>query len=104
MAVELAKVSVWLDSFTIGAPLSFMDHHFRCGNSLIGSSIADLKKLAEEKGGLWSIPMEPLERATKNMELIADLSDVTLTFADGGARIRWLPNALAKPRTLGGAP
>lgn len=79
MAVELAKVSVWLDSFTIGAPLSFMDHHFKCGNSLIGSSIADLKKLAEERGGLWSIPMEPLERATRNMELIADLSDVTLT-------------------------
>ena len=79
MAVELAKVSVWLDSFTIGAPLSFMDHHFRCGNSLIGSSIEELKKLAAEKGGLWSIPMEPLERATKNMETIADLSDVTLT-------------------------
>jgi hypothetical protein len=79
MAVELAKVSVWLDSFTVGAPLSFMDHHFKCGNSLIGSSIADLKKLAEERGGLWSIPMEPLERATKNMEKIADLSDVTLS-------------------------
>jgi hypothetical protein len=79
MAVELAKVSVWLDSFTIGAPLSFMDHHFKCGNSLIGSSIAELKKLAAEQGGLWTIPMEPLERATRNMELIADLSDVTLT-------------------------
>jgi hypothetical protein len=79
MAVELAKVSVWLDSFTIGAPLSFMDHHFKCGNSLIGSTIASLKKLIDVHGGLWSIPMEPLERATRNMELIADLSDVTLT-------------------------
>lgn len=79
MAVELAKVSVWLDSFTIGAPLSFMDHHFRCGNSLIGSSIVDLERLIAADGGLWSIPMEPLRRATKNMELIADLSDVTLT-------------------------
>ena len=36
MAVELAKVSLWLDCFTLGAPLSFLDHHLRCGNSLIG--------------------------------------------------------------------
>jgi len=28
MAVELAKVSLWLDCFTLGAPLSFLDHHF----------------------------------------------------------------------------
>lgn len=38
MAVELAKVSLWLDCFTLGAPLSFLDHHLRCGNSLIGIS------------------------------------------------------------------
>ena len=36
MAVELAKVSLWLDAFTLGAPLSFLDHHLRYGNSLIG--------------------------------------------------------------------
>ncbi|HKJ66848.1 MAG TPA: restriction endonuclease, partial [bacterium] len=29
MAVELAKLSLWLDSFTIGAPLSFLDHHLK---------------------------------------------------------------------------
>ena len=31
MAVELAKVSLWLHTFTVGAPLSFLDHHLRCG-------------------------------------------------------------------------
>jgi hypothetical protein len=36
LAVELAKVSLWLDSFTIGAPLTYLDHHIRCGDSLIG--------------------------------------------------------------------
>lgn len=36
MAVELAKLSLWLHSFTLGAPLSFLDHHLRSGNSLIG--------------------------------------------------------------------
>ncbi len=79
MAVELAKVSVWLDSFTIGAPLSFMDHHFRCGNSLIGSTTAELQAAREREGVLWPMPLEPLERATRNMEQIAELSDATLT-------------------------
>ncbi|MGO9474661.1 MAG: Eco57I restriction-modification methylase domain-containing protein [Rhodomicrobium sp.] len=36
MAVELAKVALWLHTFTVGAPLSFLDHHLRCGDSLFG--------------------------------------------------------------------
>jgi len=36
MAVELAKVSLWLHTFTAGAPLSFLDHHLVCGDSLFG--------------------------------------------------------------------
>ena len=44
MAVELAKVSLWLDAFTLGAPLNFLDHHLRCGNSLIGATFADLER------------------------------------------------------------
>ena len=37
LAVELAKMSLWLHSFTAGAPLSFLDHHLRCGDSLVGA-------------------------------------------------------------------
>ena len=44
MAVELAKLSLWLDSFTLGAPLSFLDHHLKCGNGLIGTNIEELEK------------------------------------------------------------
>jgi hypothetical protein len=39
MAVELAKVALWLHSFTVGAPLSFLDHHLRCGDSLFGETV-----------------------------------------------------------------
>lgn len=42
MAVELAKVSLWLDCFTLGAPLSFLDHHLRCGNSLVGVTVEEV--------------------------------------------------------------
>ncbi len=37
LSVELAKMSLWLHSFTEGAPLSFLDHHLRCGDSLVGA-------------------------------------------------------------------
>ena len=38
MAVELCKVSLWLESNTPGKPLSFLDHRVVCGNSLLGTT------------------------------------------------------------------
>ena len=40
MAVELAKLSLWLHSFTVGAPLWFLDHHLRRGNRCSANSSA----------------------------------------------------------------
>jgi hypothetical protein len=42
LAVELAKLSLWIWSAQRDRPLCFLDHHLRCGNSLIGARIADL--------------------------------------------------------------
>jgi len=36
MSVELCKVSLWMESLEPGKPLSFLDHHIQCGNSLLG--------------------------------------------------------------------
>jgi len=36
MAVELAKLALWLDAFVPGLPLSFLDHNLKRGNSLVG--------------------------------------------------------------------
>ncbi len=38
MAVELCKVSLWMEAIDPGKPLSFLDHHIQCGNSLLGST------------------------------------------------------------------
>ncbi len=38
MAVELCKVSLWLESNTPGRPLGFLDHRIVCGNSLLGTT------------------------------------------------------------------
>lgn len=79
MAVELAKVSLWLDCFTLGAPLSFLDHHLKCGNSLIGARVSEVRE-AVEKGqlslfgsNLWASAM----LATDMMIQVGTLSDVT---------------------------
>jgi type I restriction-modification system DNA methylase subunit len=40
LAVELAKLSMWLTTLAKGRPLSFLDHHIRTGNSLVGTNLA----------------------------------------------------------------
>src|SRR5205085_2380569 len=42
LAVELAKLSLWLVTAAKGYPLSFLDHHLRAGNALIGSWLNDV--------------------------------------------------------------
>jgi len=38
MAVELCKVSLWINASVEEKPLNFLDHHIKCGNSLIGAT------------------------------------------------------------------
>jgi type I restriction-modification system DNA methylase subunit len=42
LAVELAKLSLWLATVAADQPLSFLDHHLKCGDSLVGARVADL--------------------------------------------------------------
>jgi hypothetical protein len=44
MAVEVCKISLWLESLEPGKPLRFLDHHIQCGNSLLGATPALLAK------------------------------------------------------------
>ena len=40
MAVEICKVGLWMESIDPGLPLTFLESHIRCGNSLIGTNRA----------------------------------------------------------------
>ena len=42
LAAELARLSLWLDSFAIGMPLTYLDHHVKQGDSTIGGWVADI--------------------------------------------------------------
>lgn len=41
-AVELCKVVLWIEGYCAGKPLSFLDHHIRCGNSVVGVTNLDV--------------------------------------------------------------
>jgi hypothetical protein len=45
LAVELAKLALWLETVSVNQPLTYLDHHLRCGNSLVGGSIDSLHVL-----------------------------------------------------------
>ncbi|APX98447.1 Eco57I restriction-modification methylase domain-containing protein [Natronorubrum daqingense] len=45
LAVELAKVSLWLRTLAAEQPLAFLDHHLKAGNSLVGSDIESIEGL-----------------------------------------------------------
>ncbi len=75
MAVELAKVSLWLDCFTLGAPLSFLDHHMKCGNSLIGGNVEEVQDALSRD--LFGHQFTDLLNATQLMRKVGELSDVT---------------------------
>ena len=89
MAVELAKVSLWLHTFTVGAPLSFIDHHLRCGNSLFGMWVKAGIGKAKEYGGslLLEKPISRAIRAAAPMQTIEDLTDAEISEAHRSADI-----------------
>ena len=79
LTVELAKVSLWLHSFTVGAPLSFLDHHLRCGDSLIGLRVLEASDYLRETAGLFlSSAIAGAEAAAKGMQHIEELSDADI--------------------------
>ena len=88
MAVELAKVSLWLHTFTVGAPLGFLDHHLRCGDSLFGCWVRQGIERAEEGGALFL--QEPLNRAmgaTLSMQTVERLNDAEIDEAQRSAGV-----------------
>jgi hypothetical protein len=49
LAVDLAKLSLWLATAAKGRPLSFLDHHLRCGNALVGARVSELATVTPAK-------------------------------------------------------
>jgi hypothetical protein len=79
MAVELAKVALWLHSFTVGAPLSFLDHHLRCGDSVVGMSVAGALATLRGVDPLFNIgQIASIEAVAGLMESIGERTDADI--------------------------
>ena len=76
MAVELAKVALWLHSFTVGAPLSFLDHHLRTGDSILGAWVLPTVDARKQRGGaIQSWQIARVERISGAMAEIEETTD-----------------------------
>jgi len=51
LAVEMAKLSLWLITLERGKPFTFVDHALRCGDSLIGVDLDQLRSWSLEPKG-----------------------------------------------------
>ncbi len=88
LTVELAKVSLWLHSFTVGAPLSFLDHHLRCGDSLVGLRVRDATDELNRLGGMFaSSAIAGAEMATDGMQRIEEMSDADVAEVQESAEL-----------------
>lgn len=79
MAVELCKVALWIEAVDPGKPLSFLDAHIQCGDSLVG--VFDPKVL--ERG----IPDEAYKQLTGDEKIVcSSLKKDNQAFAKRGQR------------------
>ena len=60
VAVQLARLSLWLTTLAKDKPLTFLDHQLRVGNSLIGTSPADLWRTPSVPSGARGTTPMPL--------------------------------------------
>ena len=88
LTVELAKVSLWLHSFTVGAPLSFLDHHLRCGDSLVGLRVMDMINELQRLGGVHAgSAVQAAQNATGTMLEIEAISDSDISEVEKSAEL-----------------
>jgi len=77
IAVDLARLAIWIHTFVPGLPLSFLDHNLVPGNALVGiGTLEEANKCLEEMGGkLLRVSADELTPALEPLRKLASLSD-----------------------------
>ncbi|MFB1064040.1 Eco57I restriction-modification methylase domain-containing protein [Natrinema sp. H-ect4] len=86
MAVELAKLSMWLETLAADQPLAFLDHHLKAGNSLVGSDVTEvLSSETESNDGqltlqqaLARVRQDTLEHVMERMQELLEIDNESL--------------------------
>jgi hypothetical protein len=61
MAVQLARLSLWLATLSAHRPLSFLDHRLMTGDSLVGAWLSNLRTAPAARGAVARRPLPLLE-------------------------------------------
>lgn len=80
MAVELARLAIWIHTFVPGLPMSTLDHNLVHGNSLTGIGSIDeaLEALAPKRGTLPTLFEDPIYYGLKiSKDLLADAAAIS---------------------------
>lgn len=107
VAVELARVSIWIHTFVRGLPMSSLDHNLVCANSLtgIGSVDESLDVLVEGRRGnqltVFDAPIEEaLDAARDVLTDVAAAAEATRPEAEAAARAAQRARAEAEKARL----
>ena len=77
MAVELAKLSLWLHAFVPGLPLSYLGHNLRYGNALVGIVGHEIAQQVE--GKLFASTVKTsLGQALNQSRTLSSLGDLSI--------------------------
>jgi hypothetical protein len=98
MAVELAKLALWLETAAADAPLTFLDHHLRFGDSIVGARIGRMGSLPRDRGllsGQFSVALDgAVPSLLAPLEAIAAMDSATVDDVHGKEELyrrRFLP-------------
>jgi hypothetical protein len=90
VAVQLARLSLWLATLAQGRPLTFLDHRLRAGNSLVGATPDDLARVVSRRSPTREpLPLfvaDALEHAMR--EIVRPLIELGTGPADTVADVR----------------
>ncbi len=89
LAVELAKLCLWMTTTAKGKPLTFLDHHLRWGNSLVGAWTGDIGVYPLAKRESRRAFTLPLERFQLQLgEILAGYSRIYARSSDDVDEVR----------------
>lgn len=89
-AVQLARLSLWLCTLAADRPLSFLDHHLRAGNSLVGASGGDLARQPPGRGRrslAGPLPLFESEELSNRLAAVVDTRVAMARLPDDSAAV-----------------
>jgi len=104
MAVQLARLSMWLTTLARDRPLSFLDHRFVTGDSLVGATLEDVARQPPGRGrsrrALGPLPLfEVADEAAAMRAVVPVRVRLAETPDDSAEAVRAKERLLASTRT-----